>query len=145
MRTRGRHSAAENTVIITGAFGQRPDPPAELTPRQAELWREIVASEDPKFFDTGALRGLLASYCQHREAAEKINEVINSFDALWLRNGEAVKRYQTLLRMRDLEARGAAGMATKLRLTNQARYTPHGAASAARTAAKGPKPWEAAS
>jgi hypothetical protein len=40
-----------------------------------------------------------------------------------------------LLKMRDMETRAATMLATKLRLTNQARYTPMAAASANNNAA----------
>lgn len=124
-----------------GAFGQRPDPPENLTERQAAIWKEVVASEDPKFFDTGALRGLLADYCRFREAAEQINEAILAFKPSWLKNAAQTRRYQNLLRMRGLEVHNAVTVATKLRLTNQARYVPHTAARAAAKVAK-IKPWE---
>jgi hypothetical protein len=44
--------------------------------------------------------------------------------------------------MRDIEARGAADKATKLRLTNQARYTPQAASTASKAAPRGKMPWE---
>ena len=141
---RGRKSGAslETASVIPGGFGQRPEPPQELTEDEAEIWRETTASEAADFFCTAALRGLLKDYCRHRSAADKITQVINQFQAEWLKSGEGAKRYAGLLKMRDLEARGAADKATKLRLTNQARYTPQAASTAARNAAKGPKPWE---
>jgi hypothetical protein len=36
---RGRRSVADQAVVIAGTFGKRPGPPAELTERQAEIWR----------------------------------------------------------------------------------------------------------
>lgn len=143
MRTRGRISVAEKTgVVIAGDFGKRPDPPDSLTPRQTEIWREVVASEDVHFFDTGALRGMLADYCRHRESGEKLTAIMDGYPTEWLRNGEALERYQKLGQARDRETRGALTLATKLRLTNQSRYTPQAAATAARHATKGNKPWE---
>lgn len=142
MKQRGRRSAAAQSVVIAGGFGTRPEPPLDLTARQGEIWREIVSSEDPNFFNTGALRGLLAAYCRHREAYEGISAIINSFDPQWLKANEGAKRYKDLLKMRDLETRGATSLATKLRLTNQSRYNEKTSATAARNAAKGPKPWE---
>jgi len=142
MRTRGRRSVADQAVIIAGTFGKRPDPPAELTERQAEIWRATVASEHAAFFDTAALRALLTDYCRHRESAEKVSIVIDGFQAEWLKSAEGAKRYQGLLRMRELETRAAVTMATKLRLTNQSRYNALSAATAARNTAKGAKPWE---
>jgi len=141
MVQRGRKPAA-SAVVVAGRFGERPQPPAELTPRQAEIWREVVASEDAGFFRTGALRGLLAVYCQRRDASEGISAVINTFNPQWLTTGEGIKRYKRLLSMRDLECRGASSLATKLRLTNQSRYMPRAAASAARNAPIGPLPWQ---
>jgi hypothetical protein len=79
---------------------------------------------------------------ERREAAEKVSLVIDTFQAEWLKNAEGAKRYYSLMKMRDLETRGAASAATKLRLTNQARYTPQAASTASRNAAKGLKPWE---
>jgi hypothetical protein len=143
MQKRGRKSAASvETNVIEGAFGQRAQPPAEMTAAEAEIWREIVASEAIEFFNTAALRALLKDYCRHRAAADKITEVINLFQTDWLKNAEGSKRYATLLKMRDTEARGAADKATKLRLTNQARYTPQAASTANRQAAKGKMPWD---
>lgn len=141
MGTRGRKSAAELSVV-KGAFGQRPDPPADLTEDQARIWTEIVASEPANFFNTAALRALLADYCRHRAASEMISGVINTFKADWLKTAEGAKRYHDLLKMRDLESRGAITAATKLRLTNQSRYTPQAAGTASRNAPRAPRPWE---
>lgn len=142
MAKRGRPSAAESVVVIEGQFGTRPEPLADLTPRQSEIWRETTASEPADFFGTAALRSLLADYCRHREAAENVSRIIDSFQPEWLKNADGAKRYHALLKMRDLETRAASGIATKLRLTNQSRYTPQAAATAARNVAKGARPWD---
>lgn len=142
MRSRGRRSAVEEATIIVGEFGKRPEPPDYLTERQAEIWRETVASEPADFFNTSTLRSLLADFCRHRQAADDVSAIIDTFKPEWLKNGEGVKRYQILLRIRETETRGAVTMARQLRLTNQSRYTPEKAATAGRNAARGPKPWE---
>ncbi len=142
MKTSGRPSAKEATVVL-GAFDQRPEPVAGLTKRQAEIWREVVASEDAKFFNTGALRNLLADYCRNRDAAEVLNAEIKLYKPTWLREPAKLARYQILLRMREVEVRTAANLATKLRLTNQSRYVPHVAAKAAEKASRAEaRPWE---
>jgi hypothetical protein len=143
MQKRGRKSAASvETNVIQGAFGQRAQPPADMTEAEVAIWREIVASEAIEFFNTAALRALLKDYCRHRAAADKITVIINMFETDWLKNKDGVKRYSDLLKMRDLETKGAADKATKLRLTNQARYTPQAAATASKSAARGKLPWE---
>jgi hypothetical protein len=128
--------------VIAVDFAKRPDPVPDLNERQAEIWRETVASEHVSFFDTAALRGMLADYCRHREAAEKVSGIVDAFQAEWLKAAEGAKRYKDLLKMRADETRAAASLATKLRLTNQSRYTPHGAAAAARNTPKIRPPWE---
>jgi hypothetical protein len=141
MRQRGRKSAAELAVVIAGEFGKRPEPPDFLTERQAEIWRETTASEPAEFFNSAAARGLLADYCRHRQAAEDVSAIIDTFKPEWLKNGEGVKRYQILLRIRETETTAAMRMARSLRLTNQSRYVPHSAARIALNRS-GPKPWE---
>ncbi len=143
MAPRGRQSKAASEIgVIAGGFGRRPDPLPELNEAEARIWRETVSSEPVDFFATSALRALLADYCRHRASVEMVSEVLQAFKADWLKNAEGAKRYHGLLRMRDLETRAAAGMATKLRLTNQSRYTPQAAGTASRNTAKGMKPWE---
>jgi hypothetical protein len=141
MRTRGRISAVEKATVVEGLFGKRPEPPEELNERQTEIWREVVASENPKFFETAATRGLLADYCRHREAGEKISAAIDLFKVEWLRSAAGLSRYHSLLRARDLETRAAMAAARSLRITNQARYRANAADVIARHAAKA-KPWE---
>lgn len=128
---------------MAGNFGSRPDPLQELTAEQAAIWRETVASEAADFFGTAALRSMLADYCRHRASAAVVSEVIDTFKPEWLKAAEGAKRYYGLLKMREAETRAAASLATKLRLTNQSRYTPQAAATASKNATKGYKPWEA--
>lgn len=142
MRRSGAKSRAALAVVVPGSFGKRPEPPDDLNERQAEIWRETAASEPVEFFNTAALRSLLADYCRHREAAENVSGIINAFRPEWLKSGDAVKRYQALLRIRETETVAAMRMARALRLTNQSRYTPQAAATAASNAARGPRPWE---
>lgn len=145
MIQRGRKAAiSKPAIVVDGGFDRRPEPPNDLTERQMEIWRIVTASEDPNFFATGATRGLLADYCRRRDAGESISQIINSFKPEWLKNSEGALRYKQLLQMRDMEVRGAASLAVKLRLTNQSRYQSSTASTAARNAAqaKSPKPWE---
>lgn len=144
MAKRGPKSSAARELenVVVGNFGRRPEPDEGLTPEEDEIWRATTASEAADFFNTAALRGLLKDYCRHRASAEKISEVINVFKTDWLKNADGAGRYRDLLKMRDAESRAAADKATKLRLTNQSRYTPQAASTASRSAAKGIKPWE---
>jgi hypothetical protein len=142
MAKRGRQSEADAAVVVEGSFGRRPEPPSDLTEDQAEIWKAVVASEPIDYFKTAALRGLLVDYCRHRASADLVTTAIDLFTQEWLRSAEGAKRYHQLLRMRDLSIRAASDIATKLRLTNQSRYTPQAAATASRNAVSGPKPWD---
>lgn len=142
MAKRGRKSEADLSVVVTANFGNRPEPPEDLTTDQADIWRETVASEAAGFFGTAALRSMLADYCRHRASAKTVSDIIDTFKPEWLKAAEGAKRYHGLLRMREMETRAAASLATKLRLTNQSRYTPQAAATASKNAPRGFKPWE---
>lgn len=144
MRQHGRKSAAAIAagLVVHGPFGERPEPPDELTEPQKEIWRRTVASENVEFFKSAAAKGLLADYCRHRQAAEAISEIINSFQPEWLKSKEGCARYESLLKMRAMEARGAASMARALRITNQARYMPNAAARMEKRAATSIMPWD---
>lgn len=142
MGVRGRKSVASQTVVV-GGFGQRPEPPRDLSEEAAAIWRATVASEASDFFRTAALRSMLADYCRHSSTADIISSEIDAFDPEWLKDVVGLKRFGALLKLRDLETKASADKATKLRLTNQSRYTPQAAATAAKNAGVQKKPWEA--
>jgi hypothetical protein len=122
VQKRGRKSAAELSVVVPVEFDRKAEPPEELTETQAEIWRKTVASEPADFFKSAAQRGLLTDYCRHRDAAEGVARIIDSFQPDWLKSAEGCKRYESLLKIRSLETRGAVAMARAMRLTNQSRY-----------------------
>jgi hypothetical protein len=142
MQQRGRKSAASKGVVLTSVeFGQRPPPPQGCTELQAEIWRATVVSEPADFFKTAVLKALLLDYCRHRAVVESVSKTIDDFHSEWVKSAEGAKRYHELLKIRDLECRAAVDKATKLRLTNQARYTPQAAATASKRASSA-MPWD---
>jgi hypothetical protein len=142
MRKAGRISAAESAVVTADFGGKRPDPPPELNERQQAIWRITVAAEPVGFFTPGAVTGMLADYCCHREVAEKLSQMIDVFEPEWMNTREGLLRYHSLLKMRELETRGAAHLATKLRLTNQSRFRPEKPDRLPGQGKNGPMPWE---
>jgi hypothetical protein len=121
----------------------RPEPPDDLTPSQATIWKKVVSSEKPDFFSNQTTRDMLKDLCCHRDAIAKITATINTFRTEWLRNEDGAKLYERYLRMRGDETKIFSLIATRLRLTNQSRYTPHAAATAGRSVAQ-VRPWEEA-
>jgi hypothetical protein len=136
-----RKSAAA-LAVVAGTIDGRPPPPSDLTPYQAEVWRRTVASEASSFFKTAALQQMLRQYCGHVEAAHLLSLEISKFDPAWLLSvDDADLKYNRLLAMRERESRAAMACATKLRLTNQSRWQPAAAHTAAKSAPVA-KPWQ---
>jgi hypothetical protein len=151
---RGKRSAAEIMTILGdfrtvrqpepqfGPEPERPDPPRDLPARQQEIWREVVASEAADFFATASVRLMLQDFCAHQHSAERLTDVLGNFDPELLITDEGLRRHQQILKMRELETRAAANLATKMRLTNQSRYHAQKAAAISEQDGAGPKPWQ---
>jgi hypothetical protein len=138
-----RKSSAALSVVV-GSIDGRPRPPADLNTAQREIWERTVANEAASFFNTAALQQLLKEYCRHVVSAAKLAKMIETVEQATSFDEESVKAYDKLLGMRDRETKAIGDKATKLRLTNQARYTPQAAATASKKTAER-KPWEIAS
>lgn len=142
MAERGRKSAASLSVIA-GSIDGRPSPPADLNKAQSEVWERTVANEAADVFKTAALQQLLKEYCRHVVSAKKLAAMIEATEQMPQMSPDDLADYDRLLKMRDRETKAIADKATKLRLTNQARYTPQAAATAAKKGTER-KPWQAA-
>lgn len=140
MGQRGRTSGAALSVVAGTAIDGRPRAPSDMTEFQQDVWDRIVGSEAGDFFRTSASQQLLKEYCRHVESAHRVSSMV----ALYEKPGAAVNigEYEQLLRMRDRETKALADKATKLRLTNQSRYTPQAAGTAAKKATTERKPWQ---
>ena len=111
-----------------------------MNARQQELWRLIVDDEPVTHFATEATRQLLANFIFHVQQSEGLKAAISKEDLLNTEEGR--KAYQELTRHLYRHMTGAARLASKLRLTNQSRYTPLAASTNSRNTLKGVKPWE---
>lgn len=140
MGERGRKSTASLSVISGGA-DRRPEPPSDLTKHEAEVWQATVAHEAADIFGTAALQQLLKEYCRHVIAAARLSLVIEAHMST-TDSDLGIKDLDCLLKMRDRETKAIADLATKLRLTNQSRYTPKAAATAAKKSSEARKPWQ---
>lgn len=138
-----RKSSAALSVVV-GSIDGRPRPPSDLNAAQREIWERTVANEAASFFNTAALQQMLKEYCRHVVSAAKLAKMIEVVEQATAFDEEAIKAYDKLLLMRDRETKAIGDKATKLRLTNQARYTPQAAATASKKTAER-KPWEIAS
>lgn len=138
-----RQSTESKLVVLQGGLAKRPEPPKDLNDAQAKVWRETVAAESVTFFDTAALQSMLKDYCRHTVTAAEMSALIDKYDLSIPMDDETAKLLDRLTKMRDRETKAAADKATKLRLTNQSRYTPKAAGTASKNnGASNLRPWE---
>lgn len=131
-----RQSAASLSVA-TPSLGARPPPPRELSDRQRALWVQYTACKPVGWFTDETLP-MLAALCSHVESFELIDKEFRGAD---LGDSEKLKWFDQLAKLRVRESQAIACLSTKLRLTQQSRYTPQSAATASQRR-PGSAPWE---
>jgi hypothetical protein len=145
MKQRGRKSkeALSTVVLLPGIVpGERPEPPAELTPEQAETWRSIVGRMPSDWFE-GASLALLAQLVRHISIAKMIGTTLAAIDPATVVDDKGFRRLERLRSMHDREGRAINALMRTMRITHQAQYHQTSAHVAARSIRpKQPKPWE---
>jgi hypothetical protein len=126
--------------VIQG-IAERPKPPDELTPEQADEWRAVVRRMPVAWFPR-EIHPLLAQYCRHVVNARHIAGLIEAAHKGDLTDGAALMRLNRLLGMQERQTSALMGLATKMRISNQSRYTATSAATQTRGSITGRKPWE---
>src|SRR5574340_649979 len=142
MGIRGRKSTAELS-IIRPAVGLLPEPPEGMSARQSELWRGVVATKPAGWWDAGSLP-LLIAYVRAVEHYDAIAAELATFDRAWLAEDDGLKRFDRLTVIFDRLAKLIAKLATQMRLSQRSRYDVLKAATAARHATEGTRPWQRA-
>jgi hypothetical protein len=127
--------SADSLSIIPRLPANRVATPAGLSKKERDLWRAVVDSKPAEWFGPDSAP-VLTEYVR---AAVLCDQLARMVDRALKGQGADLK---TALDLRDREARRMASLATKLRLTNQSRYTPQ-AASTANAKAAGSRPWQA--
>jgi hypothetical protein len=134
MKQRGRKSSASLSVVAA-IPNYRPEPPPELGPEEAAVWRFTVAAMRPDWFG-GETHPLLAQYCRHVVIARTLANAITATTAK--SDMVMLDRLNRLLAMQARETAAIAKLATRMRMTQQATRN-------SKTVANvnpGPKPWE---
>jgi Cu/Ag efflux pump CusA len=134
-----RKSAAALSVVVANIDG-RPRAPDDLTEFQVVVWDRTVANESADTFKTAALQQILKEYCRHVETADRLSRKVDR--ATEEGSNMPFQEVESLIRMRARETSALTDKATKLRLTNQSRYTPGAAATASKNAGGAAKPWQ---
>jgi hypothetical protein len=132
---RGRKSSASLSIVPIDVSRQRPEAPTGLTSDQAAVWSATVGSTPAGWFSEGD--ALLTIYCRHVATSDKLAAIINAYD---LKSG-TMARFGRLLAMRERETRMITHLATKMRLTQQARMHSRSAARAFEAEPRS-EPWE---
>lgn len=133
---RGRKSAASLMVAPVGPVEtvERQRPPHDLTDEEVEIWAAVVATEPADWFSRSN-SPLLAQYCRHVIHARRVGELIERATS----DPElSVVDYDRLLKMQERESRAIAGLATKMRISQQATTNHRGN----KRPAASRKPWE---
>lgn len=114
--------------------------PDDLSDAERELWLSVVESKPAEWFGADSLP-LLKEYVRAIALCDVLDgQVKRAIEGDT--NNASVGLVKMFLDMRDKEAKRATSLATKLRLTQQSRYTPQAAATADKRAG-GRRPWQA--
>lgn len=141
MAQRGRKSSASMSVVQALPGQERPEPPEELTPEEAEEWRAVVGRLPPDWF-VRETHGQLVNYCRHVVRARMIAGLIRDFEPEWTETNEGLRRLDRLTTMAERESRTIASLGTKMRITQQSRYAHRTANNKAAEAGEAKKPWQ---
>lgn len=114
----------------------RLSPPAHLTAAQSALWAAVVETKPADWFGADSAP-LLAEYVRAVEMCDRLSLQVEALIA----GAAEPAELKMLLDMRDKESKRVASLGTKLRLTQQSRYTPRAAAGADARAGS-PRPWQ---
>ncbi len=135
-----RKSTDSLTVVPIGG-PKRPDPPAKLTAPQATTWRAVVATKPVKWWDAGSIP-MLVAYCKAIDVHDAVSLQIEAFEPEWLLTDDGLARFDRLAALQERQARVIASLATRMRLSQQARLDKTVAATSAKQPEAGPRPWD---
>lgn len=143
MGKRGPIPQHERVRVLPGREERRPPPPEGLTDDQARLWRDIVETEPQELFASEARKHLLRLYVEHATFRANLQGLIDRVPIEKILDPDTEDGFERMLRVRDRETKTLVSLATRMRLTNQSRYTPTAAGTAGRNHNPGAKPWDA--
>lgn len=137
MEKRGRKSTAELSVVPNVFDLERLEAPPELSDEMLGEWNAIVDQMAGDWFSREN-QSLLVQYCRHVVAARRISQLIEECE---LDKEFDVDLYDKLLKMQDRESREISSLATRMRLTQQAKYTTKRAGTKKNNTPKKPPPF----
>lgn len=137
----GKKSAASLSVVGVLTPIARVGPPAVLTDDQRALWLATVNSKPAEWFGDEHVPMLL-EYVRHVSTADLLTREIEGFSPEMFADPDELKKLKTLTAMRAREAQCINTLARSMRLTHQAVYRAHNAATLADRGGRTRKPWQ---
>jgi len=126
--------SAESLSIAAISIPQRAQAPDDISEYAQKIWRDVVSTKPPEWFESDSFP-LLRNYCIAADEANRCYQKMAEIHCLSDGYKEA----------HDLWAKSTkiiAELAVKMRLTQQSRYTPKAAATANKRVSGGSKLWE---
>ena len=137
MGARGRKSSAELAIASPDIeVSARPDACYSLRDEEADVWKSIVESLPADWITPGSAP-LLAALCRCTVSARRIGQLVIQEETA---EGFGPDHYMKLVRAHGELSGRIKALATALRLTPQARYTPK---AAGKLDSDGARPWDA--
>ena len=140
MKKAGRTSSAEmSTPAVALVPGVAPEPPEQLTAEQGEVWRRITATKPHDWFQPDTY-DLLAQLCAHVVSFRKYTEAVENAELPDPSDYDAMRGYEKMVKLRDLESKRVESLMRSMRLTHQSRWQPKTAAG--KSDKPSGKPWQ---
>lgn len=139
MKQSGRKSTAA-LAAVTALPLRMLAVPADLSVEEAQVWATVSATKPGDWWDAGSLP-LLAQYCRATVQAELVAGLVNAVGLAMLTDPDELSRYKELRKIQATLSGELSALATKMRLTQQARYNAKNADTGSRKAT-GRKPWQ---
>ncbi len=139
-----RESAASIAILPASAL-TRVDAPGGLEPAELALFYDVVNSKPADWFGPDSVP-LMVEYVRASVMCDLLDGKVKLAIAGGEEGEEPIplalmgKVIEGFLRLRDMESKRMLNIATKLRLTQQSRYTPQAAATANKNAGTA-RPW----
>jgi hypothetical protein len=138
MKQRGKKSATAVATQEAVAVVNRPEPPLDLAPEEADVWSEIVDAMPADWFPRETWP-LLKQYCRHAIMARRAAQLIDQASA---RNDLDIAELKELAKMQRDETSALKAMAASMRLSQQASYSARGAGGEKSRRSTVKRPWE---
>lgn len=134
----GRRSIANITTLRPVITAPRMQKPPELQNEEAEIFLQIVNSEEAAWFSPSSTP-LLVQYCRHVVQARRIAELLEKHFG---HSEPGWNLYADLLKQQRAESAALAQLATKLRISPQALRNDRGHLHSPAASESRPVPWQ---